>query len=95
MAGPLREAVDAAVAEMHWITGADQAAIRLAQAYADRMDEAIEYAEGQELTKALYLGPHLLRALASLGGTPEGRGVLDVRQEVKGKLAVLRERRGA
>jgi hypothetical protein len=91
----LREQLDAAVAAMHWLTDADTATVELARQYAARIDEALEFGEGQEVTKALYLGPHLLHTLRELGGTPQGRATLQIETEVKGKLAMLRERRGA
>ena len=91
----LAESVESAVAAMHWLTDQDAATVELARQYAARIDEALEYGEGQEVTKALYLGPHLLHTLRELGGTPAGRQSLNVETEVKGKLAMLRERRGA
>jgi hypothetical protein len=91
----LIEALDKAVAGMHWLTDQDAATVELARQYAQRIDDALEFAEGQEVTKALYLGPHLLHTLRELGGTPQGRATLNIETEVKGKLAMLRERRGA
>lgn len=91
----LLESFEAAVAKMHWLQPSDAAAVELGRQYAQRIDEAIEYGEGQEVTKALYLGPHLLNTLRELGGTPGGRASLSVETEVKGKLAMLRERRTA
>lgn len=70
----LLQAVDSALADMSWLTAADRGAVALARTYARRIDDALEYAEGQEVTKALYLGPHLLNALRALGGTPDARG---------------------
>lgn len=72
----LAEALEAALDGMHWLTPADTGAVALARAYAKRIDDAIQYAEGQEVTKALYLGPHLLNALRTLGGTPDARGAV-------------------
>ncbi len=87
----LVESVNAAVAKMPWLTDADKGAVDLARAYAERIDEALESGEGQEVTKALYLGPHLLRTLETLGGTPTGRKALELREVVGGKLAAVRE----
>lgn len=78
------------------ITKADQAAVDLAMRYAVQIDAGIE-AGGQDATKALYLGPHLLRTLAALGCTPEAREEHGDRGEVvaspRNKLAELRARR--
>lgn len=54
------------------ITDADQAAVDLAMRYADAIESGLARG-GQDTTKALYLGPHLLKALAELGCTPAGR----------------------
>ncbi|CAM3952836.1 hypothetical protein NONI108955_01175 [Nocardia ninae] len=72
MARSLPESVAAAVEEMTWLTPADQAAVDLALRYAVQIEAGISRG-GSDATKALYLGPHLLRALAELGGTPGGR----------------------
>ena len=71
--GPLERQIDAAEKDMEWLTGADKAAVELARVYARRIDEATLKEEGQEVTKALYLGPHLLNTLRALGGTPDER----------------------
>ena len=84
--GSLVESVRRSIAAMTWIRPADQAAVDLALSYALRIDEAVASGEGQ----ALYLGPHLLKTLAELGGTPAGRKALDIREETRGKLAALR-----
>ncbi|ATL65131.1 terminase small subunit [Nocardia terpenica] len=73
--GSLPESVAAAVAEMDWLTPADQAAVDLALRYAMQIEAGISRG-GQDATRALYLGPHLLRTLAELGGTPGGRTTL-------------------
>lgn len=56
------------------VTRADQALVDLAMRYAAQIDDGVE-AGGQAATKALYLGPHLLKALNALGCTPEARAV--------------------
>lgn len=71
--GELRREVDASIAAMGWLVDADKGTVALARVYADRIDEALETGAGVEVTKALYLGPHLLGTLRALGGTPEGR----------------------
>jgi hypothetical protein len=82
--------VQTAVEQMHWLAPTDRAAVDLALTYAKRIDEALEYGEGQEVTKALYLGPHLLNTLRALGGTPAERKALVGEEAVVGKLAALR-----
>lgn len=47
----------------------DQALVDLAVRYALQIDAGIK-AGGQDATKALYLGPHLVKALERLGCTP-------------------------
>ena len=94
MSTSLVQSVQAAVAAMKWLAPSDQAAVDLALTYAARIDEALEFAEGQEVTKALYLGPHLLNTLRALGGTPGERKAMGVEEAVGGKLAQLRAVRG-
>ena len=80
------------VAAASWLKPTDQTAIDLAFTYARRIDSAIATGEGQEVTKALYLGPHLLNTLRELGLTPGARKDLDIEGEVSGKLSDLRKR---
>ena len=49
-----------------------------------------ERASGPDVTKALYLGPHLLNTLRALGGAPAERKALGEQELVGGKLAQLR-----
>jgi hypothetical protein len=88
--GDLVDSVQAAVKAMPWLEPSDKAAVDLALVYAARIDDALENAEGQEVTKALYLGPHLLNTLRALGGAPAERKELGFEQSVGGKLAALR-----
>lgn len=88
--GDLADSVHASVKAMTWLTTSDQAAVDLALTYARRIDDALESAEGQEVTKALYLGPHLLNTLRALGGAPAERKALGAEGAVGGKLAQLR-----
>jgi hypothetical protein len=89
-AASLSEAVERAVGAMTWLKPTDGAAVDLARVYAARIDEALETADGQEVTKALYLGPHLLNTLRALGGAPAERKALGAEEAVGGKLAQLR-----
>lgn len=86
----LLEAVQQALSAMPWLAPSDVGGVELALAYARRIDEALEGAEGQEVTKALYLGPHLLNTLRALGGAPAERKALVGEEVVSGKLAQLR-----
>ena len=86
----LTASVEASVAAMTWLRPSDRAAVDLALTYAARIDEALETGEGVEVTKALYLGPHLLNTLRALGGAPAERKALNVEAAIGGKLAKLR-----
>lgn len=90
--GLLREAVDESIEAMSWLTDADKGAVALTKAYAKQIDDVIEDGEapGSDVTKALYLGPHLINGLRALGGTPDGRAQLDVEEKVKGALSGIR-----
>lgn len=88
--GELLDSVTASTGAMTWLTPTDSAAITLACAYAKRIDAAISSDFGEEITKALYLGPHLLNTLRALGGTPAERKSLGIEGKVSGKLAELR-----
>lgn len=90
---PLVEEVTAALAEMTWLKPSDGAAKALALKYATQIDAAAKLT-GPELTKALYLGPHLLNALRALGGTPAERKGLEDGGNVKGSLGRLRAEAG-
>lgn len=80
------------------ISDSDQATVDLAMRYALQIDAGIE-SGGQDATKALYLGPHLLKTLGTLGCTPESRGEIgegaaaEATVTPSSKLAALRARR--
>ena len=86
----LEVSVKGAVTAMTWLHPSDRAAVDLALAYARRIDAALTEGDGPEVTKALYLGPHLLNTLRALGGAPVERQNLHVEEAVSGKLAQLR-----
>jgi hypothetical protein len=90
MADSLSGSVAKAIEAMTWLVPTDMAAADLAMTYAARIDEALATGEGQEITKALYLGPHLLNTLRALGGAPAERKALGLEEVVGGKLAQLR-----
>jgi hypothetical protein len=58
----------------------------------DRVDEARATGEGQELTKALYLLPHMVNVLRELLATPASRQAAGLAggEAKEGKLAALR-----
>lgn len=75
--GTLRAAYDASVAENKNLDSVvDGALAEAGRKIADRIDEAIATGEGQELTKALYLTPHLMNILTKMLATPESRDAL-------------------
>ena len=90
--GELEASLTATVAAATWLKPTDKTALDLALTYARRIDAALATGEGQEVTKALYLGPHLLNTLRELGMTPGARKELDIEGEVSGKLDDLRKR---
>lgn len=79
-------AVTSAVVAMPWLTPSDGGMVALALKYAEEIDS-------DETGKALFLGPHLVNALKALGGAPADRKALGVGEQVRGKLAQLREGR--
>lgn len=55
-------------------TRADAAVIASGRAIARQIDYSLQHGTGQEVTKALYLVPHLMNVLRELGATPAARG---------------------
>lgn len=89
----LADSVARTVAKMDWLTAADDAAIDLAMRYAHQIDAALARG-GQDATKGMHLGPHLLRVLGDLGGTPAGRQAMETgTDDASGALARLRSDR--
>jgi hypothetical protein len=96
MAG-LREAFDKSVAvNAQLLGGLDDAVVEAGRAIATRVDEAVEFADGQEVTKALYLLPHLMNVLREMYATPKARQEAGLKKEesVGGKLAQLQALKG-
>lgn len=54
----------------------DAAVIASGRAIARQIDYALQHGTGQEVTKALYLVPHLMNVLRELGATPAARGIV-------------------
>lgn len=88
----LREAFDASVATSTQTQPVDAALIETGRSIADRVDEAVATGEGQEVTKALYLLPHMVNVLREMLATPASRNA--ARQAANadegGKLSQLR-----
>ena len=65
-------------------TEADAAVIASGRAIARQIDYSLQHGTGQEITKALYLVPHLMNVLRELGATPAARGnIQNAAKEVK------------
>lgn len=95
---PLADQVRAAIAAMPWLQPSDAAAAALAEEYAACIDQVRAASDPGEITRSLYLGPHLLRVLDLLGGTPHGRPAETTTPEAntpKATLSVLRAEQGA
>lgn len=76
-AGGITAAYDATVDALD-LTGRDQAIVAAGRAVARQIDHAIGHGTGQEVTKALYLTPHLMNVLRELGATPAARNAVAV-----------------
>ena len=95
--GDLRDAFDASVkANQQLIGDLDAALVEAGRKVADRVDEATDSGEGQEVTKALYLVPHLMNVLREMYATPKARHEAGLKKEesVGGKLAKLQQLKG-
>ena len=65
-------------------TEADAAVIASGRAIARQIDYSLQHGTGQEVTKALYLVPHLMNVMRVLGATPDARGnIQNAAKEVK------------
>ena len=93
----LRDAFDRSVEtseDLH--PDVDAALVEAGRKIADRVDEATATGEGIEVTKALYLVPHMLNVLREMQATPASRKAAQgaVPAEPTGKLARLRAIQG-
>jgi hypothetical protein len=89
--GDLREAFDKTVSKSDQVEDVDAALLAAGRTIADRVDDAVANCEGQELTKALYLMPHLVNILRELLATPAARKGLPPKEKPLGKLALLKD----
>ena len=96
--GDLRDAFDRSVkANKQLHDDVDDALVEAGRKVADRVDEATATGEGQEVTKALYLVPHLMNVLREMYATPKARheaGLTEEVESVGGKLAKLQSLKG-
>lgn len=71
----------------------DAALIESGRTIAARIQDAVDTAEGSELTKTLYLMPHLMNILREMGATPAARDAISGAKGERsdGKLGELRE----
>ena len=94
--GDLTEAYNATVdANSELVADLDDAVIAAGRKIAERIDEATATGEGQEVTKALYLVPHMMNALREMYATPKSRHEAGLGKEgARGKLAEVRDLRG-
>lgn len=88
----LRSAFDASVESSTQVQDVDAGLIEAGRKIADRVDQAVATGEGQEVTKALYLVPHMVNVLRELLATPASRNAarLSANAGEGGKLAQLR-----
>lgn len=91
--GDLRKAFDQGVDKNKQVDNdLDAALIEAGRKVADRVDEATDSGEGQEVTKALYLIPHLMNVLREMYATPKSRVEAGIgKEDARGKLAEVRE----
>lgn len=92
----LREAFDASAATSTQVQEVDAALLAAGRKIAERVDEAVASGEGQEITKALYLLPHMVNVLREMLATPASRNAarLAANTHEGGKLAQLRSVQG-
>ena len=87
----IRAAVDESISINRQLAPEDAGLVAAARAVADRIDSAIANEQGAELTKALYLIPHVTNLLREMLATPAARLGAKVNKEVPGgKLGQLR-----
>lgn len=88
----LREAFDASAATSTQVQPVDEALLEAGRKIADRVDDAVATGDGQEVTKALYLLPHMVNVLREMMATPASRNTarLAATSNDGSKLAQLR-----
>lgn len=93
--GDLRGAFDRSVTANEQLLGElDDALVEAGRRIADQVDDATENGSGQEVTKALYLVPHLMNVLREMYATPKSRREAELEVEAaRGNLASVRDLR--
>ena len=71
------------------VSGIDAAVIASGRAVADQIDYAIENLDGEALTKALYLMPHLMGILKEMLATPASRKAVGLAGKADGATSKL------
>jgi len=69
----LVDAYDQTVDASDLVEDVDSALVASGRTMAKRIQDAVDEGEGQEVTKALYLTPHLMNILREMGATPKSR----------------------
>ncbi len=88
--GELLAAFEASVKTSAQIQPVDEALVEAGRTIAGQVDFAVENLSGQDVTKALYLTPHLVNILRELLATPASRRAAGLTEEgPRGKLASL------
>lgn len=88
--GDLRDAFDQSVEANGLVLDVDAAVVEAGRTIADQIDFAVENLSGPELTKALYLMPHLVNITRELLATPAVRKDMKKPEGKGGKLSGLR-----
>ena len=90
--GDLRDAFDSSVEANGLVQPVDQALVQAGRVIAGQIDSAVEFGEGQEVTKALYLTPHLVNILKEMLATPAARKVANIggKEDKGGNLGRLK-----
>lgn len=91
--GDIREAFDRSVGgNQQVVPNVDDALVAAGRAIADQIDYAQANLTGSDLTKALYLTPHLMNVLREMYATPKSRVEGGIGKEAAGgKLAEIRD----
>lgn len=95
--GDLLTAYEATVKASTLIRPVDQALVETGRRIAEQIDFAVENLTGQDLTKALYLSPHLVNILRELMATPAVRHAAGITLEgpsAEDTLSKLRRTKG-
>lgn len=88
--GDLREAFDKTVSASSELTEVDAALVASGRKLADQIDFAVDNLSGQDVTKALYLMPHLVNIYREMLATPAVRKDVKKPEAKGGKLGGLR-----